>query len=143
MKVSVFGNPDLPCDAAPLQMLPQLREAFPDIDFCVEDPEELDLPEEGLEEWIIIDTVKGLPHVAEVPLEKLVAAPRLTAHDFDLGSYLMLAKKLRPGLVVRIIGVPMDTGSVLQEQPFQEVLTLINKHVCLKKTLQKDRIARR
>ena len=115
MKISVFGNPDLPFDAAPLALLPRLREAFPAIDFCIEDPEELDLPEEGLDEWIIIDTVKGLPagrhglpRVVEVPFEKLVAAPRLTAHDFDLGSYLMLVKKLRPELRVRIIGVPME-----------------------------------
>jgi len=118
MKISVFGNPDLPFDSAPLVMLPQLREAFPDVDFSVEDPEELDLPAEGLDEWIILDTVKGLPagrqglpRVVEVPFEKLVAAPRLTAHDFDLGAYLMLVRKLRPQLRVRIIGVPMEADS--------------------------------
>ena len=129
MKVSIFGNPDLPVDAAPLAMLPRLREAFPDIDFRIEDPEELDLPDEGLDEWIIIDTVKGLPtgrqglpKVSEVPFEKLVASPRLTAHDFDLGSYLMLVKKLRPELRVRIIGVPMEGNG---QDFFEEVQALV------------------
>lgn len=117
MNISVFGNPDLAFDNLPLKLLPQLQEFFPSIHFTVEDPNELDLPPEDLEEWLIIDTVDGLPGVREVPLEQLIAAPRVTAHDFDLGSYLALIHKLRPSLLVRIFGVPMhgDTQKVLTE----------------------------
>lgn len=123
MKVSLFGNPDLPFDSLPLKILPRLRERFPDIDFVVEDPEELDLPAEDAGEWVIIDTVAGIDSVREIPIEKLIAAPRVTAHDFDLGSYLPLVKKIRKNIGIRIIGIPMDCA---EEEALAETITLLS-----------------
>lgn len=125
MKVSVFGNPDLPFDSLPLKILPKLRERFPDIGFVVEDPNELDLPEDSTEEWVIIDTVQGIDRVREIPVEKLAAAPRVTAHDFDLGSYLLLAKKIRPDMRVRIIGVPMEGKEESVVESVADALTAV------------------
>jgi hypothetical protein len=129
MKISVFGNPDLAFDNLPLKLLPRLRERFPQWEFVFEDPNELDLPSEDLTEWWVIDTVAGLPRgeafrgVREVPLEKLIAAPRVSAHDFDLGSYLALIHKIRPELSVRIFGVPMGYD---EENAFDELVALLS-----------------
>lgn len=125
MKVSVFGNPDLPFDNLPFRILPKLRERFPGVEFRAEDPNELDLPEENTGEWVIIDTVQGIDRVCEVPMETLVAAPRVTAHDFDLGSYLLLIKKIHPDLRVRIIGVPMSSN-VGEEEVLDRIVTLLS-----------------
>lgn len=40
LRVSVFGNPDLPMDAMPIVLLPELRKQFPDIEFIHQDPNE-------------------------------------------------------------------------------------------------------
>lgn len=108
-KITVFGNPDLEIDNLPIRLLPKLREAFPDIEFEVEDPNNLDLPDiPPGEEWIIIDTVAGIPEAMWLTVED-IAKPtgRLTAHDYDLASYLLLAKKALGTLPIRILGIPM------------------------------------
>lgn len=108
-KITIFGNPDLEIDNLPIRILPRLREAFPDVSFEVEDPNNLDLPDiPPGEEWIIIDTVAGIPDVSWLTVED-IAKPmgRLTAHDYDLASYLLLAKKALGPLPIRILGVPM------------------------------------
>ena len=124
MKISVFGNPDLAFDNVPLKILPRLRERFPHVEFVVEDPNELDLPSEETKEWLVIDTVEGLPGVREVPLEKLIASPRVSAHDFDLGSYLALIHKIRPDLQVRIFGIPMGGE---EERIIDELTEILRK----------------
>ena len=109
MKITVFGNPDLEIDNLPIRLLPRLREAFPDIEFETEDPNNLDLPDIPTgEEWIIMDAVAGIPDVCWLSVED-IAKPmgRLTAHDYDLASYLLLAKKALGPLPIRIIGIPM------------------------------------
>ncbi len=109
MKITVFGNPDLEIDNLPVRLLPKLRGVFPDIAFEVEDPNNLDLPDiPPGEEWIIMDTVAGIPDVSWLTIED-IAKPmgRLTAHDYDLASYLLLAKKALGPLPIRILGIPM------------------------------------
>lgn len=109
MRITVFGNPDLEIDNLPIRLLPRLREAFPEVEFEVEDPNNLDLPDiPPGEEWIIIDTVAGLPGVCWLTIDD-IAKPtgRLTAHDYDLASYLLLAKKALGPLPIRILGIPM------------------------------------
>ena len=107
--IHIFGNPDLPCDALPVQLIPHLQAAFPDIHFRLTDPNELDLPEPG-EDFTAIDTVDGLREVREIDTDEIAAQKaRSTAHDYDCASWLLLAKKLRPGLRARIIGIPMET----------------------------------
>lgn len=110
MRITVFGNPDLEIDNLPIRLLPKLREAFPDIEFEVEDPNNLDLPDiPPGEEWIIMDAVAGIPEATWLTVED-IAKPtgRLTAHDYDLTSYLLLAKKALGTLPIRILGIPME-----------------------------------
>jgi hypothetical protein len=112
MKITLFGNPDLEIDNLPMRILPRLREAFPDAEFEVEDPNNLDLPDiPPGEEWIIMDTVAGIPSVCWLSVED-IAKPmgRLTAHDYDLASYLLLAKKALGPLPIRILAIPMGMG---------------------------------
>ena len=61
MKITVFGNPDLEIDNLPIRLLLRLREVFPDVEFEMEDPNNLDLPDIAPgEEWIIMDAVAGI-----------------------------------------------------------------------------------
>ncbi len=111
MLIHVFGNPDLPCDALPVLLLPRLAEALPKHAFRFTDPNELDLPRAG-EDFIAIDTVDGLRAIREIAIEEIAALKaRATTHDFDLSSFLLLAKKLRPDIRIRIIGVPMQSNA--------------------------------
>lgn len=104
MTVFVFGNPDLKEDALPFRLLPQLRRQFPNIRFEVRDPnEEWDVPTE----FIAIDTVVGLTQVRVFDdLDAFANAPRLTLHDYDIGTHLKLLRKLGKLKTIEIIGLP-------------------------------------
>lgn len=104
--VSVFGNPDLSSDSVPVQLVPKLRRRFPDIRFVVEDPNEIDLPKQG--KWVILDTVRGLENVSWLSVDDIARSRKgaVTAHDYDLSTLLLLAKKLDSSFEPNILGVP-------------------------------------
>ena len=106
MDIWVFGNPDLPEDALPLAILPDLRRRFPEHRFCVQDPlEEWDMPER----LVIIDVVRGIDHVKTFSdVDAFEDAPRVTLHDFDLVMKLRWLKKLQKLPPTIILGVPGD-----------------------------------
>lgn len=106
MKISIIGNQDLPFDSLPIQIMPKLQEAFPNIDFVMEDPNDLDIPVE--DEIYFIDTVKGLKKPRMITIDEIKATQaRATAHDFDLSIHLLLVKKIKPEIEIGIIGIPM------------------------------------
>lgn len=117
MKISLFGNPDLPEDNMPHRLKSRLEDCFPDIRFVAEDPNELDLPITD-NDWIIIDSVAGIPKVMWLSVDD-IANPktRVTAHDFDLASFLLFAQKLNKNIGIRILGIPMpyDEETALKE----------------------------
>ena len=102
--ILVFGNPDLEMDSLPLRILPELEKRYPNIDFCVLDPnEELDV--EG--DVVVIDTVVGFGRVAVFEgLDTFQNAPRVTMHDFDALANLRFLQKLGKLGKVTVIGVP-------------------------------------
>jgi hypothetical protein len=104
--VYVFGNPDLPADSLPLELIPKLEKRFPKIRFEIKDPnEEWDVPEE----LIIIDTVVGIKKVVVFDdLATFVAAPRVTMHDFDALTNLRYLQKLGKLKTIKVIGVPPE-----------------------------------
>lgn len=104
--VSVFGNPDLPSDSVPVRLVPELQEKFPDVSFVVEDPNEIDLPKEG--KWVILDTVRGLESVSWLSVDDIARSRNvgMTAHDYDLSTLLLLAKKLDASFEPNILGIP-------------------------------------
>ena len=104
MTVFVFGNADLVADSLPLKLLPKLRKKFPNIDFQVRDPNE----EWGdVENITIIDTVIGIENITVFDnLKVFVRAPRMTTHDFDAYTNLLMLEKLGKIKKIKIIGVP-------------------------------------
>lgn len=117
MEIWLFGNPDLKGDSLPLKILPGLKELFPKVNFVIQDPlEEWKLPQE----LFIVDTVQGLEKVEVfTSLEKFTEAPRVTLHDFDLGTQLNWLKKLGVLPKFTIFGVPENISEA-------EALTQLN-----------------
>lgn len=110
MTVFIFGNPDLPQDALPLRLMPELRAKFPSITFAVKDPnEEWDVPPH----LVVIDTVVGIDHVQEFEdLQPFVRSPRVSLHDFDALAQLRFLQKLGKLQQVTVIGVPPTITSI-------------------------------
>ncbi|QQS16167.1 MAG: hypothetical protein IPK84_02330 [Candidatus Moraniibacteriota bacterium] len=117
--VSVFGNPDLSSDSVPVQLVPNLRIRFPHARFVIEDPNEIDLPKRG--KWVILDTVRGLEKVSWLSVDDIARSRNagMTAHDYDLSTLLLLAKKLDPSFEPNILGVP---ESMSEEQALPDVI---------------------
>lgn len=122
--VSVFGNPDLHLDSVPVQLVPKLRRRFPDIRFVVEDPNEIDLPKHG--KWVILDTVRGLENVSWLSVDDIARSRNagMTAHDYDLSTLLLLAKKLDASFEPNILGVPEGMS---EERALSEVIRELMK----------------
>lgn len=124
--IFVFGNPDIPEDAASIAMIPELEKEFPDVSFLAADPNELDIPQE--KEMIIIDIVYGLQKTRWVEIEELEkTGKQATAHDFDASAYLLLVKKLCPDIAIRILGLPpkakkcdRETAKMLLQKHFEK-----------------------
>ena len=122
MIIYVFGNPDLPVDALPIRLVPQLQAKFPLATFAIKDPnEEWDVPER----LIVIDTVKGIDEVKEFNgLDSFASAPRVSMHDFDALTQLRLLQKLGKLKEITIIGVPPETKD---NEALEAVVALLEK----------------
>ncbi len=122
MTIYIFGNPDLPMDALPVRLVPQLQAKFPQHQFFVKDPnEEWNVPEK----LIVIDTVKGIDQVIVFKdLSKFEAAPRVSIHDFDALTQLRLLQKIGKLKEVTIIGVPPD---ILEDVALKKIVGLLDK----------------
>jgi len=126
MNIYVFGNPDMEADSLPIKLLPRLKKKFPGINFIIIDPNELDLAPES--PWLILDTVKGLRKVKILTDEDLKKAKqRVSVHDFDLGTHLLLLKKLNKKIKIRIIGIPMDYSIIVAKKELSDILFKADK----------------
>lgn len=114
MTVYVFGNPDVPEDALPIRLVPELRKSCPNITFEVKDPnEEWDVPER----LVVIDTIIGSDGIRVFEdLDGFERSPRVSMHDFDALTQLRLLQKLGKVKTVTVIGVPsaMDEAEALR-----------------------------
>jgi Ni,Fe-hydrogenase maturation factor len=105
-RILVFGNPVVKKDSIPLEIIRDLREKFPEVEFVPFDPNE-NLEAEG-GDLRIIDTVEGIKKVTLITDIDSISTQRIySMHDFDLGYNLKLLKKLGYVNKVRIFGVPM------------------------------------
>ena len=107
MKIYVFGNPLVKDDSIPLQILPQLKKKFREVEFVITDPNE-NFPPEGNKDLVILDTVKGIKKPVLLDLdnfEKQTKTP-ISPHDYDLLFHLLLLKKMKKINSVKIIGIP-------------------------------------
>lgn len=118
--IHVFGNSDIAMDALPLQMLPRLKEAFPEVTFRTLDPnEEWDIPNP----FVLIDTIVGIAdiHVFH-SLDEFSASPVLSVHDFDALFQLRYLAKLGKLKQVIIVGIPPHASEVVAEKKVVTIL---------------------
>lgn len=120
--VFIFGNPDLPMDALPIRIMPQLAAARPDLHFVLKDPnEDWDIPET----LVVIDTVVGIDRVMLFEgLDAFTPFAHVSVHDFDAYTNLRFLKKLGKLTSVRIIGVPVG---VREDVAVSRVLELLSQ----------------
>ncbi len=104
--ILVFGNPLVKKDRLPLMLMPELRKAFPQIEFKEFDAVE-DLQKEG-KILYILDSVEGIDQVEVITdIDMLQVNKIYSVHDFDLAYSLKLLKKMDMVDKVVIFGVPM------------------------------------
>jgi Ni,Fe-hydrogenase maturation factor len=118
--VFVFGNPDLPMDALPIRIIPQLVASRPNLNFVVKDPnEDWDIPEM----LVVIDTVVGIDRVMLFDgLDAFAPFAHVSVHDFDAYTNLRFLKKLGKLKSVHIIGIPVGTEEDLAVSRVLELL---------------------
>lgn len=105
-KILIFGNPIVKKDRIALVMTQDLRKEFPQILFKEFDAVE-DLQKEG-QSLYIIDAVDGINDVTVITdVNFLVINKIYSVHDFDLGYYLKLLKKMDMIKHVVIFGIPI------------------------------------
>lgn len=123
MKISVFGNPNLPEDSLALKLVPYLKKMMPEAEFIHQDPQEQIIPPaESI--WWIIDVVKNLDQVCLITdLDKIKDQRRFSLHDYDLATELKLIKKINPELSLRIIGIPSQGDIKLLAKKVVAILT--------------------
>lgn len=122
MKVYVFGNLDLKEDSLPLRILPDLKRELPSVDFEEKDPnEDWDIPKE----FVVIDTVVGIDKVVTFSsLEDFSRSGRLTVHDFDAFSNMILLQKLGKLKKIKIIGLPPNYS---EKKAVRKIKSLLEK----------------
>lgn len=125
-KIYVLGNPLVEEDSLPIQLLPNLREGFREVEFVEIDPTE-NFPEE--DNLIIIDTVINTDRVRILKdVSKIESQPNYSLHDFDLGFNLKLMKKLGKVKEVNIIGVPPNYNEKEALREIKEIIpSLLSK----------------
>lgn len=111
-KIYVFGNPDLDEDSVAIKVSNQIiaQMSGDDLEFVFVKPNE-DVPFAGQDLVVIMDAVEGIdePKIfSENDLDKLVLAPRFSAHEYDLGMQLKYLRKIGQIKKVRIVGLPMS-----------------------------------
>jgi len=125
MKFLIFGNQLVKQDNLPFQLIPQLKQSFPSIEFITADPIE-DLHSYG-RDLNIIDVEITTPEVREIILktkedfEKIQLSKLYSMHDFDLGYNLKLLKKINKIDTVRIICVPSKAN---KQEVFNQIKSI-------------------
>lgn len=105
MNISVFGNELDEHDNTAIQLIPKLKQHFPQIEFVIQDPTE-SLEPLG-DPWVIIDTAIGIDHVIMIDsLDDLEYVKGSSVHDFDVYMDLRLQAKLHPLPKLKIILIP-------------------------------------
>ena len=104
--VFVAGNPLVKEDSLALKVAEELGKELTEVEFKAIDS--LDEIEEIPDNLCIIDVAKGLEKVEVVKdLEKLQELKLVSLHDFDIGTELLLFKKIGKVKNVTIIAIPL------------------------------------
>ena len=102
-RIFVLGNLLVKEDALAIELIPELKKKFPDIDFTEFDP----LEEIESEKAIFIDVVEGIKNVEIIrDLRKIETRKIYSTHDFDAAILLKILKKLGIIKEIIILGIP-------------------------------------
>ncbi len=120
-RVLVFGNPLIERDSIALRVAEGLKREVKGVRFeVIAEPDEV-------KKWknvVILDAVQGLKEVKEISMRKLFQRKIFSLHDFDLGFYLLLQKKI--GKIkekdVRIIGIPIGMNELKAKEKVKKIL---------------------
>jgi len=105
-RIYIAGNELFEEDSFPIKILELLKKDFREVEFCMFDPTE-DFPDE--ENLFIIDTIINIDKVVMFnydDLKNVSFQKTYSLHDYDLGTHLLLLKKIGKLREVAIIGVP-------------------------------------
>jgi Ni,Fe-hydrogenase maturation factor len=107
MKVYVFGNALLEEDNLAIRIAKELE--IEGVEFeIVQDINDIIMMEQNLEDFVMMDVVKGLKEVKVMTdISKIQADNIYSLHDFDLGYFLRLKHALGHISHIRLIGLPM------------------------------------
>jgi Ni,Fe-hydrogenase maturation factor len=103
--VLYFGNELVPEDRAAIEAVTRIRKRLPGLNFihCIS-PEEVLLYKN--EDIVILDAAKGTDVPREICLEEIKKTRIASLHDFDLGLFLKLLKKVGKIPRLKIVAVP-------------------------------------
>ncbi len=110
MRVFVFGNEFVKEDSKAINFLKKIDGKLNSVEFIIVNPNQ-DLPFEGEEKIVILDTVEGIDKVEifnEQQIDKIKLNKSVTVHDFDLGLQLKYLKKIGRLKKFTIIGIPKN-----------------------------------
>ncbi len=122
MNIYCIGNAAVKGDDVPAQLVPLLKQKFPDSNIHSVDPTENFTPEK---QSILIDSVVGIDHVCVYSdIDAFVTSKRISVHEYDLGLHLQLLKKIHTLPTIWIIGVPQYA---VADSVISDVIDSINK----------------
>ena len=108
-KLFVFGNEYLSGDSFALEVADLLKDEC-EIIHCRSPEDLLDVDDE---EIIILDVVRGVERpVLITDVDKIKTRSLISLHDFDLGFFIKLMRKIGIKKIVRILGVPESGDSL-------------------------------
>ncbi|MBW2971072.1 hypothetical protein KY320_02835 [Candidatus Woesearchaeota archaeon] len=120
-KVLCFGNPELEDDAICTQLAKELKIKDVQFIYCSKPEEILD---HNLTNLYLMDIVHGLEKVSLITdISRLNQAKSVTAHDFDLGFFLLLMESMNHAKGFKIIGLPPGIGKKAAKAEIIKLLT--------------------
>jgi len=121
-KIFCFGNEFIKDDALGKEIADMLIKEGVDVVKC-NYPDELIEWNGDLSEIVIVDVVKGINEVMIIEdLEMLKERTLNSAHDFDLGTFLLIMKEMGEIKKVKIIGLPINGD---KERVFEKVKEIL------------------
>ena len=125
IKIFVAGNPLVEKDSLALKVAKELKQGFAEIEF-----EEIDSLS-GIEipkNLYILDVAEGIEKVLTITdLSKLQSSGIVSLHDFDLGTELLLYKKLGKLGKVTIIAIPLHYSLQKAIEETRDIIKSIGK----------------
>lgn len=115
-KIFVFGNPVVEEDSIALSVAEELRKKKEFKSFKFEEIDSINDLGKIPKELVILDCAEGIKKIGIIrDLKKFVATQKVSLHDFDLGTELLLLEKIGKLKEKKICIVAVPRGLLLEE----------------------------